>query len=427
MGARSVVARLSRSVLFLSYGFANWWTSRLATVGVVVFPWEKTIPFLEWTILPYMSIDAFYALSLFMCSTRVELDTHAKRLLSATLISVAGFLLFPLKFSFIRPPVTGFNGVLFDALSGLDKPFNQAPSLHISLLLLLWLVYARHLNGFLRWLMHGWFFLIGLSVFTTYQHHVIDGIAGLAVGIICIYLFPDQPNGWRIILPDSTPARQRIFFVYAASSVVCLMLASMIGGWAWLLLWVFLALGLVAIAYWCAGVQIFQKTAQGTSWPARLIFGPYRLGAWLSSRFFTRFAIPSVEIADGVWIGRAPSRRDWAYLDAAGVLDLNAEFVATARSKRGQYRCVPMLDLVTPSLTQLQQAIAALDELHAHPPVLVHCALGYSRSALVMAAWLLHKRLAQDPEQAIEMIAMRRPHIVMPPDFCRTLDNFYHA
>ena len=168
---------------FVTYGFANWWTGRLPHVGSVVFGWEKHIPFWPWTIVPYMALDAFYAGSLFLCATRAELNTHARRLLSASVLSVAGFLLFPLRFSFARPATSGLTGLLFNALAGFDKPYNQAPSLHISLVLLVWLVFARHLRGAARWLAHGWFLLIALSVFTTYQHHFIDGVAGAAVGV----------------------------------------------------------------------------------------------------------------------------------------------------------------------------------------------------------------------------------------------------
>ncbi|WP_460504018.1 phosphatase PAP2 family protein, partial [Hymenobacter agri] len=179
---------------FLSYGFANWWTAQLPHVGSVVFGWERHIPFVPWTIVPYMSLDAFYAGSLFLCATRAELDTHARRLLAASLISVAGFLLFPLQFSFARPATSGFSGALFEILMGFDKPYNQAPSLHISLVILVWLVFARHLRGAARWAVHIWFSLIAISVFTTFQHHFIDGVAGAAVAVMVVYLLPGAPH-----------------------------------------------------------------------------------------------------------------------------------------------------------------------------------------------------------------------------------------
>ena len=39
---------------------------------------------------------------------------------------------------------------MFDALAGFDKPFNQAPSLHIALLVILWELYARQARGVAR-------------------------------------------------------------------------------------------------------------------------------------------------------------------------------------------------------------------------------------------------------------------------------------
>ena len=56
------------------------------------------------------------------------------RLLTAQIVAVACFILFPLRFTFVRPEATGLAGLLFAALASFDKPFNQAPSLHIALL-----------------------------------------------------------------------------------------------------------------------------------------------------------------------------------------------------------------------------------------------------------------------------------------------------
>src|SRR5258706_5212130 len=119
---------------FASYGFANWLASTRADVGIVVFDWERWIPFLPWTIVPYWSIDLLYALSLFLCATQTEVGIHARRLLAAQLICVTCFLLFPLQVSFPRPATDGVFGLMFDVLMGFDKPFNQAPSVLFALL-----------------------------------------------------------------------------------------------------------------------------------------------------------------------------------------------------------------------------------------------------------------------------------------------------
>src|SRR4051812_30227934 len=97
---------------FLTYGLANSITATHANAGVYVYGWENHIPFVPWLMLPYMSIDGFYAASLFTYRKRGRLDRHAMRLLCATLISCTGFLLFPLRFSFDVPHADGFNGWL---------------------------------------------------------------------------------------------------------------------------------------------------------------------------------------------------------------------------------------------------------------------------------------------------------------------------
>ena len=75
-----------------------------------------------------------------------EVDRHAQRLLFAQLVSVACFIAFPLRFSFERPESSGLFGALFTALGSFDKPFNQAPSLHIALLIIVWVRLTAHVG-----------------------------------------------------------------------------------------------------------------------------------------------------------------------------------------------------------------------------------------------------------------------------------------
>ncbi len=197
------------SFFFASYGFANWLASRRGGVPSIAYPWEHAIPFLPWTIVPYWSIDLLYAISPFLCTTRRELDRHAQRLLFVQCVSVACFIAFPLQFSFPRPAAHGFFGALFTALRGFDKPFNQAPSLHIAILVVLWVAYAKHLPARWHWLLHGWMALIGVSILTTWQHHFIDLPTGFAVGFLALWLLPE--SDWSAgILPAGEAASCRL-------------------------------------------------------------------------------------------------------------------------------------------------------------------------------------------------------------------------
>jgi hypothetical protein len=179
---------LVTSVAFAAlYTLCNQFTGMRLDIGDGLLEWDRAIPFVPWTVLPYLSIFGFFALSFFVGS-RAALDLYVQRLRVNLLLSLAAYMLFPLRFQFARPELDGVFGALFDLLTLCDLPYNRAPSLHISVLLLLWLRLAPCVTGATRLALHVWFALIGVSVLTTYQHHLIDVPAGFAVGLASIAL-----------------------------------------------------------------------------------------------------------------------------------------------------------------------------------------------------------------------------------------------
>jgi membrane-associated phospholipid phosphatase len=190
---RTKFHRLAFLSLFfcLTYTFANAVSSRRSDVHSIVIGWERHIPFLAWSIIPYCSIDIFYVLAVFVCRTKNELDDHVRRVVTAQIVAISCFLLFPLKFTFARPATHGLPHLLFAALTSFDRPFNQAPSLHIALLVILWCLYEKHVPRVARWPLLVWFALIGVSVLTTYQHHFFDVPTGALLGLWCVRLWPD--------------------------------------------------------------------------------------------------------------------------------------------------------------------------------------------------------------------------------------------
>jgi membrane-associated phospholipid phosphatase len=191
---------------YLSYSVSNWLASQRGDVPTIVFAWEHGIPFLAWTIIPYLGTHALFALSFYVCRNRVELDSHAKRLLTAQVIAVVCFIAFPLRVSFARPQTTAAFGPLFDALGILDMPFNQAPSLHIATTVILFDLYSRTLP---RWTLPVTIvcaLLVGASVLTTYQHHFIDIPTGVLLGLLSVWMWPPE-GGNRLASALGVPSR----------------------------------------------------------------------------------------------------------------------------------------------------------------------------------------------------------------------------
>jgi hypothetical protein len=396
---------------FASYKFANWLASRREHVPSLVFAWEGAIPLLPWTIIPYWSIDLFYAASVFVCASRAELDTLGRRLLTTQVLAVACFIAMPLRFSFEKPALDGLTGAMFDALASFDQPFNQAPSLHIALLVVLWVLYARHVPRWALWPLHGWFALIGVSVLTTWQHHVVDVPTGAWLGFLVLWLWPDRggsPLAGARLAAD--PRRRRLALRYGAGGLLLAGLAIGLGGVALWLLWPAASLLLVAACYAALGQAAFQKRPDGRlSLAARWLFGPYLLAAALNTRCWPGDGRASVALAEGVSLGRFPAPE--AARRFATVVDLSAEL--PGRHGAQGYVTIPMLDLAAPDPGALRRAATAIEQARQAGTVLVCCALGYSRSAAAVATWLLATGRAAGVEEAIAAIRAVRPHLVL--------------
>ena len=190
--SKAFAVSVGLSILFLIvYCACNWITARRGNVGSFYFEWERSIPFVPFFILAYMSIDLFFVVAPFLCRSDQELSIFAKRVGVAILAAGICFLLFPLRFAFSRPHADGWLGGIFDWFRGMDAPYNLLPSLHAALMLILVDVYFRHTRGLIRIAIVVWFALIAISPVLTYQHHVVDIAAGFVLAAFCFWIFRD--------------------------------------------------------------------------------------------------------------------------------------------------------------------------------------------------------------------------------------------
>lgn len=192
-------ALLSLAAVGTSFVVGYRWTNALAAADAL--PWllettlDRAMPFLPWTVLPYLSLNLLYPLSFFLCVGRSELVRHCKRLLTAQGVCFIGFWLFPLHNRREFPLVEGFLGVLWKELRAFDGAGNLAPSLHAATLVVVWdLLRRTSIVAVPRLPLDLWFLLIAISTLTTWQHYVFDLVTGLILGLGCVLLFPLVPS-----------------------------------------------------------------------------------------------------------------------------------------------------------------------------------------------------------------------------------------
>ena len=409
---------------FTSYNLTNWYTANLSDVGSLFFSWESLIPLWPWTIVPYWSIDLMYGLAILLATSKQSLKILCLRLFSAQIICITCFLIFPLKFSFERPNLDGFLSLWFDVLMGFDKPFNQAPSLHITLLVILWQFYNCYFQSkFNQLLLHVWCFLIALSVLTTWQHHFFDVPTGLWAGCFCIWLWPE--NGMTPLKSKSYAKQYTWSGIYFLLFLLSLSLAIYIGGIGLWLLWLAGAFVLVSANYLLFGATGFQKQANGHfPFAITILYLPYFAIMWLNSRLWTLKNKPADFIMDNVYLGRIASHNTLQTKRIVSIVDLCAEL--PIGQFNGYYSLIPVLDMTPLSIEQCQRAAEKIDQFQKQGSVLVCCALGYSRSATAVIAWLLLTKRATNVEEAIIKVKAGRSSVVISSKQQTVLINWFN-
>ena len=427
------------ALFYTSYGLSNHYAASLAYVPEVAFAWECGIPFWAWTIVPYWSLNLMYAAAFFLCRNACEQNRYVARLVSAQIVATICFMLFPLHFGWQKPPTDGLWGWLFDSLVAFDLPYNQAPSLHIALSIIVGAFYWTRFPK-IRLPIFLWQSLIALSVLTTYQHHFIDVPTGALLGWLVLWAIPQhgvspfrrpfdtqgrlntskasfceaktsEASFREAKTPPETRSREiKIAMLYLAGAVLSALPSLFGGAWLWML-WVSVSLLMVAFAYLTGNAAVFQKQADGRlSAAATILLLPYLVGVRLNMAYWLRGKAKTAQVRDDVWIGSISGISD----DLPAILDVCAEYPRPRY--RGAYRALPLLDMVAPSENDLMQAASLLETLRRqHGKVLICCALGYGRSAAVVLTWLLVYGGCRDLAQATAELKQARPQMVLPP------------
>jgi protein-tyrosine phosphatase len=345
----------------------------------------------------------------------------SKRIVTALLVAGVCFLLFPLRFAFERPPLSGWLGDFFAWFCGLDRPFNLLPSLHIAFCTILGEFYARQTRGPLRHAFVAWFVLIAFSAVLTFQHHIMDVVGGFALGAYCLYFFPES----NARVPHIGNARVGIYYSIGAITVGSLV--ALFWPWGAFLLWPFISFSIMTAAYFWVGPAVFRKRDGRLPWTTWWALGLVLFGHEISRLYYRRRGRPWDRLTPRVWIGGVLSRSEAISCVREGVtavLDLTAEFSEPSPFRAVTYKNIPILDLTAPTTSQLQEMVSFIKRECSTGIVYVHCKIGYSRTAAVAAAYLLFTGASESAAEAIDQVRRDRPCVVIRPEVLKALREF---
>lgn len=352
--------------------------------------WEQKIPFIGWFIIPYASLSILFCLVFLMPQTRLQARILGLRVLLVIFISVGIFLLFPLQYAFEKPKIEAFY-LLFEGLSMVDSPYNQLPSLHVSLALIVALSIKEHIKQkALKYALLFWFLMIIISTLFTYQHHFVDLPMGLLVGLCALGFI--RKDG-KLVRTFTTSRHLTIGFCYLAGALIALvgilysdfLLLEVVLGW------IFIAMILVSIAYAFGLSRLLVGKNGKASWYQYAFLAPYFLGTYLAWRCYKKRLTPLILLQDKIYFGRQLDPKESASLKEIGVshtihLALESQFCPPFTSQTR----FAMFDITTPSPQMLHQVVLAIENVKAQG-VYVHCSLGLSRSVLAISAWLVYQ------------------------------------
>lgn len=226
-----------------------------------------------------------------------------------------------------------------------------------------------------------------------------------------------------------TPNRRvgsKYFAVGLLLTVIC------VAAWPWgaVLLWPIVAIAIVVAGYFFLGAGIYRKQQGRLPRGTRMLLAPVVAGQYLSWLYYKRHCAPSSAVSPNVWIGRwltDAEAEDAIRQGVTAVVDLCDAFCEAAPFLDIDHLQLPVLDLTAPTQAQLLDAVDFIESRSATGVVYVHCKIGYSRSAAVVAAWLLESGRAASAAEAIAHLRAIRPTIVIRPEAQRAIEEFANA
>ncbi len=172
-------------------------------------PADAAIPFVPWSVFIYSWAYTLALYPLFVVRCDRLFRRVAVAFFAALTVAYACFLAFPVTAMGLRPDVATLDTSTFDGWGmrvtyALDPPLNLFPSMHVALAILSAAAAAKASPRLGRW---AWPVVLGImvTVYTTKQHFLVDGLAGVLLAAVV----------WRLVLSpydsDSVPEAERSY------------------------------------------------------------------------------------------------------------------------------------------------------------------------------------------------------------------------
>ena len=176
----------------VGYSLTNQWAAAQPAPHSLHGSLDALVPFLGWTIWPYLSLNLLYPCAFFAFEQVRALRVHAARIALVQTICFLVFRLWPTAAVREAPDLSGVTGALFEQLRAFEQPVNMAPSLHAAVLVLVWRagVVSLRAHHVPRIIWHAWCALILASTLTTWQHDIADVVAGTLLGVLALWIVP---------------------------------------------------------------------------------------------------------------------------------------------------------------------------------------------------------------------------------------------
>lgn len=190
-------------------------------------------------------------------------------------------------------------------------------------------------------------------------------------------------------------------FLYFTCGIIALSLAALFPTSLLIVVcsWTALCFFCVSLAYFFNNPSIFRKKIDGRiPFFVKVFFIPFLVIIHTYNKFARAFdGVPSIQsVEENLFIGDRLTSSDvqvMADKNIKAVLDVTAEFESldwTLTNEKISYHNIPILDHSIPPDKELYKAVIWIkNQQRANGAVLVNCALGRGRSALVIAAYLL--------------------------------------